>query len=261
MARFVIAACLALFLFHGARAETVQDVEALMAQADKVWGTKFAYIEERLIKALEIAERLTGPSSATTEAVVNKRGRNAFNAGWYPLAERMFRRDVVLSIALHGDSVPAARAMGDLAAALREQCKLDEASEQILDSIAMRRRILPPKDYAWLASGYDNLSKIRELQHRDDDAIAAHGHIPLPPYIRRGDEANDRERYQTVFARAAGAVAAETADARAVVVVRARAAARAASNPPPTIRGATQPKPTKLHRHFTFVGSSSTARR
>jgi len=173
MARFVIAACLALFLFHGARAETVQDVEALMAQADKVWGTKFAYIEERLIKALEIAERLTGPSSATTEAVVNKRGRNAFNAGWYPLAERMFRRDVVLSIALHGDSVPAARAMGDLAAALREQCKLDEASEQILDSIAMRRRILPPKDYAWLASGYDNLSKIRELQHRDDDAIAA----------------------------------------------------------------------------------------
>lgn len=37
------------------------------------------------------------------------------------------------------------------------------------------------------------------------------GHIPLPPYIRRADEAIDRERYQTVFASAPGAVAAPTA--------------------------------------------------
>jgi S-adenosylmethionine:tRNA ribosyltransferase-isomerase len=37
------------------------------------------------------------------------------------------------------------------------------------------------------------------------------GHVPLPPYIRRGDEPADRERYQTVFARRPGAVAAPTA--------------------------------------------------
>jgi S-adenosylmethionine:tRNA ribosyltransferase-isomerase len=37
------------------------------------------------------------------------------------------------------------------------------------------------------------------------------GHIPLPPYIDREDTAEDRERYQTVFARAAGSVAAPTA--------------------------------------------------
>ena len=37
------------------------------------------------------------------------------------------------------------------------------------------------------------------------------GRIPLPPYIRREDGPLDRERYQTVFARAAGAVAAPTA--------------------------------------------------
>jgi S-adenosylmethionine:tRNA ribosyltransferase-isomerase len=37
------------------------------------------------------------------------------------------------------------------------------------------------------------------------------GHIPLPPYIRRGDEPADSERYQTVFARQPGAVAAPTA--------------------------------------------------
>lgn len=38
-----------------------------------------------------------------------------------------------------------------------------------------------------------------------------HGHMPLPPYIRRGDSALDRERYQTVYAREPGAVAAPTA--------------------------------------------------
>jgi S-adenosylmethionine:tRNA ribosyltransferase-isomerase len=37
------------------------------------------------------------------------------------------------------------------------------------------------------------------------------GHVPLPPYIRRHDEALDRERYQTVFARQPGSVAAPTA--------------------------------------------------
>ena len=37
------------------------------------------------------------------------------------------------------------------------------------------------------------------------------GHVPLPPYIRRQDEALDRERYQTVFARQPGSVAAPTA--------------------------------------------------
>lgn len=37
------------------------------------------------------------------------------------------------------------------------------------------------------------------------------GHVPLPPYIRRPDQPEDRERYQTVFAQEAGAVAAPTA--------------------------------------------------
>jgi S-adenosylmethionine:tRNA ribosyltransferase-isomerase len=37
------------------------------------------------------------------------------------------------------------------------------------------------------------------------------GHVPLPPYIGRADEATDRERYQTVFARDRGSVAAPTA--------------------------------------------------
>jgi S-adenosylmethionine:tRNA ribosyltransferase-isomerase len=38
-----------------------------------------------------------------------------------------------------------------------------------------------------------------------------HGEVPLPPYIRRGPDATDEQRYQTVYARHAGAVAAPTA--------------------------------------------------
>jgi len=58
--------------------------------------------------------------------------------------------------------------------------------------------------------------RTRIVQLRADDtsveqAIETHGHIPLPPYITRMDEASDVERYQTVYAREAGSVAAPTA--------------------------------------------------
>ncbi|MBE9516451.1 MAG: tRNA preQ1(34) S-adenosylmethionine ribosyltransferase-isomerase QueA [Proteobacteria bacterium] len=43
------------------------------------------------------------------------------------------------------------------------------------------------------------------------DVLERLGHMPLPPYIERSDEPADRERYQTVFAREKGAVAAPTA--------------------------------------------------
>ena len=43
------------------------------------------------------------------------------------------------------------------------------------------------------------------------EALEKHGHVPLPPYLEREDEPLDRERYQTVFARIPGSVAAPTA--------------------------------------------------
>jgi S-adenosylmethionine:tRNA ribosyltransferase-isomerase len=50
---------------------------------------------------------------------------------------------------------------------------------------------------------------------RDTRRVSEHverlGHVPLPPYIHRTDEDADRERYQTVFAKQPGAVAAPTA--------------------------------------------------
>lgn len=43
------------------------------------------------------------------------------------------------------------------------------------------------------------------------DAVRAIGHVPLPPYVRRPDTLADRDRYQTVYARDEGSIAAPTA--------------------------------------------------
>jgi S-adenosylmethionine:tRNA ribosyltransferase-isomerase len=54
-----------------------------------------------------------------------------------------------------------------------------------------------------------------ELRFEGDKSVwsilEACGHTPLPPYIARADETADRDRYQTVYARRPGAVAAPTA--------------------------------------------------
>ncbi len=46
---------------------------------------------------------------------------------------------------------------------------------------------------------------------RVTDVIDAIGHIPLPPYIKRDDRPEDRERYQTIYAEHRGSIAAPTA--------------------------------------------------
>jgi len=43
------------------------------------------------------------------------------------------------------------------------------------------------------------------------DLLESHGHVPLPPYIHRADEPQDHARYQTIYAKTPGAVAAPTA--------------------------------------------------
>jgi len=65
-----------------------------------------------------------------------------------------------------------------------------------------------------LARGELGVRTLRFVSH-DDRNVGEHlerlGHVPLPPYIERADEEADRERYQTVFAKRPGAIAAPTA--------------------------------------------------
>ena len=74
------------------------------------------------------------------------------------------------------------------------------------DGVTLRGEVLAAHYYGrrtvrlWTEEGVDVQAAIERI-----------GHIPLPPYIRREDRPSDRERYQTVFARDRGSVAAPTA--------------------------------------------------
>lgn len=74
-------------------------------------------------------------------------------------------------------------------------------------------RILLEKDLSLRI--VDRVDDMYLVESNDDVSLAmilqAVGHMPLPPYIDRSDEALDRERYQTVYSEREGAVAAPTA--------------------------------------------------
>ena len=63
-----------------------------------------------------------------------------------------------------------------------------------------------------MVARHDNLFELQLMSAGDFyQLMESHGHMPLPPYIDRDDGADDEERYQTVFAKEMGAVAAPTA--------------------------------------------------
>jgi S-adenosylmethionine:tRNA ribosyltransferase-isomerase len=74
--------------------------------------------------------------------------------------------------------------------------------------------IIQTENNEWLTvlKHLDDGTFLIEFDSADIDGIRRkHGHIPLPPYIRRKDSPADMERYQTIFAKEPGAVAAPTA--------------------------------------------------
>ncbi|MFP4012714.1 MAG: tRNA preQ1(34) S-adenosylmethionine ribosyltransferase-isomerase QueA [Chitinispirillaceae bacterium] len=62
-----------------------------------------------------------------------------------------------------------------------------------------------------LEEGYERKVSLLKGERSLEEVIEKHGHIPLPHYIQRNSSDMDRELYQTVYARSAGAVAAPTA--------------------------------------------------
>src|SRR5690606_4847764 len=102
--------------------------------------------------------------------------------------------------------------------------KVEVLIERLLDAhraLAQVRASKSPKVNGVLA--LDGGIEARVLARHDDlfeltfngapllDLLEQHGHMPLPPYVARPDTEADRARYQTVYARAPGAVAAPTA--------------------------------------------------
>jgi len=62
-----------------------------------------------------------------------------------------------------------------------------------------------------VGAGPEGERTLRVVRGELAEALRSHGEVPLPPYIHRPPEPRDRERYQTVYARVDGAVAAPTA--------------------------------------------------
>ncbi len=61
------------------------------------------------------------------------------------------------------------------------------------------------------SAGVEGERLVRVVSGDLEQALRDHGEMPLPPYIHRAPDPEDRERYQTVYARAEGAVASPTA--------------------------------------------------
>jgi len=97
--------------------------------------------------------------------------------------------------------------------------------ERVLDerrALAMIRASKPPRpgqrlelEGAVAARVLSRREEFYEIEFESERPVLALldaiGHMPLPPYIRRVEASSDRERYQTVYARQSGAVAAPTA--------------------------------------------------
>jgi len=103
--------------------------------------------------------------------------------------------------------------------------KVEVLAERILDDHTLLAQIKasksPKPGSTILLAGDIRLSVVERrdelflLRSLNDSSIMKiltdHGHMPLPPYINRPDNADDQERYQTVYAEIPGAVAAPTA--------------------------------------------------
>lgn len=92
----------------------------------------------------------------------------------------------------------------------------------------------PPAIVVASERGDDSAIEVRV----DGDVLALldrYGHIPLPSYIERADRADDRERYQTMFARVPGAVAAPTAGLHLTPAIVERLIARGIAVAPVTL--------------------------
>lgn len=121
----------------------------------------------------------------------------------------VFNDTRVLPARLHG-----AKETGGRVEVLIERLLSDQAA------MAHVRASKPPKpgsriqigdDWLVVEGREDDLYRLRVEQGSIAELMGLHGHMPLPPYIKRPDTELDQERYQTVFGDRPGAVAAPTA--------------------------------------------------
>lgn len=166
-----------------------------------------------------IAQHPVTPRDASRLMVVDRVAGTIAHRRFADLAELIPPGD---AIALNVSSVVRARLLGTRdSGAPAEVFLLRDLGENRYEAMVQPGGKLKPGRVVHIAPGLDvEILEITERRTRivrlisellAADAIARHGHVPLPPYIGRADAAPDVERYQTVYATTPGSVAAPTA--------------------------------------------------
>ena len=166
-----------------------------------------------------IAQRPLARRDASRLMVVDRASGEIRHENFTHIAELIAPRDVVV---VNRTRVIRARLLGTRASgAPAEILLLKPLGDDRYEAMVSPGGKLKPGRLVTIAPGF--VAEILEVTDRRtrivrlesdlplDDAIERHGHVPLPPYIDRPDATEDAERYQTVFAREKGSVAAPTA--------------------------------------------------
>jgi S-adenosylmethionine:tRNA ribosyltransferase-isomerase len=151
------------------------------------------------------------------------------------LPEYLRRGDLLI---VNDTRVIAARLSGTKPSGGRVEILLERALEarQALAQLSASKPIRVGLEVATAGGRVRVLAREEELWRIElpapaEEFFECFGEVPLPPYIRRAPRAADRERYQSIFARAPGAVAAPTAslhfDAALTAMLDARGVRRA----------------------------------
>ncbi len=166
-----------------------------------------------------IAQRAAEPRDASRLMVVRRAEGTIEHRTFRDLADLVPAGDV---LALNTTRVVRARLLGRRdSGAPAEIFLLKPLGDARYEAMVHPGGKLKPGRVVHVADGLDvEILEVTERRTRvvrlvgdgDPDALVErHGHVPLPPYIARADEAPDAERYQTVYGRERGSVAAPTA--------------------------------------------------
>jgi S-adenosylmethionine:tRNA ribosyltransferase-isomerase len=171
------------------------------------------------LPAGRIAQTPTARRDESRLMVVDRESGHIEHRRFRDLPELMRPRDVLV---LNTTRVFRARLLGQRdSGAPAEVLLLKPVGDSRFEAMVSPGGKLKPGRVVHVAPGFDvaieavtdrRTRVVRLISERPvEQAIEEHGHVPLPPYIQRADEEGDAERYQTVYARDSGSVAAPTA--------------------------------------------------
>jgi len=158
-----------------------------------------------------VAERPLADRSGSRMMVVNRAAGTIEHRQFAEFADFLTPGDLVV---LNDTRVVAARYFSNDGAI--ELVRVDKAGERLWQCLVRPGKKMRPGKQIQVGGSTGSVVAVLEDGSRmiewdvavDEDA---HGHLALPHYMNREDDVADRERYQTVFAREEGAIAAPTA--------------------------------------------------